>query len=180
MTGKAEKVYSEAVFELAKEQGIADKVKEELDAAAEIFAAVPEFGKFLTVHTVTTAEKLAVIERSFKGKVSDTTYNLLCVTAENGRAELIPDIAADYRERWYEMKNIAEVKVTTSIPLSEALRIKLRSKLETVMKKTVILKEKVDPSIMGGIILNCGNTMTDGSVKSKLDALQKQIKDVIA
>ncbi len=180
MTGRVEKVYSEAVFELAKEQGNADKIKEELDALAEIFASAPEFGKFLTVPTVTIGEKLAVIEKTFKGKLSDISYNLLCVTAENGRSELIPEIAADYRERWYDMKNIAEVKVTTSIPLSDTLRIKLRSKLETVMKKTVILTEKVDPSIMGGIILNYGNTMTDGSVRSKLDALQKQIKGVIA
>ncbi len=180
MTGKAEKVYSEAVFELAKEQGNADEVKEELDALAEIFDSAPELGKFLTVPTVTIGEKLSVIERTFKGKISDTSYNLLCVAAENGRAALIPGIAADYRERWYEMKNIAEVKVTTSIPLSDTLRIKLKAKLEAVMKKTVILTENVDPSIMGGIILNYGNTMTDGSVRSKLDALQKQIKGVIA
>lgn len=180
MTGRVGKVYSEAVFELAKEQGIADTVKEELDALAEIFASTPDLGKFLTVPTVTIEEKLGVIEKAFKGKISDTSYNLLCVTAENGRAALIPEIAEDYKERWYELKNIAEVKVTTSIPLSDTLRIKLKSKLESVMKKTVILTEKTDPSIMGGIILSYGNTMTDGSVRSKLDALQKQIKGVIA
>ncbi|MDE5859568.1 MAG: F0F1 ATP synthase subunit delta, partial [Oscillospiraceae bacterium] len=81
---------------------------------------------------------------------------------------------------WYEMKNIAEVKVTTSTPLSDGLRSKLKAKLEAVYKKTVILTENIDESIMGGIVINYGNTMLDGSVKAKLEAVQKQIKGVIA
>lgn len=180
MTGKAEKVYSEAVFELAKETGTADKIKEELDALAKVFEDAPELGKFLSAPTVTLEEKLAFIEKNFKERLSETAYNLLCVVTENGRAALIPAIAEDYRNRWYEMKNIAEVRVTTSVPLGDVLRTKLRSKLEAVTKKTVILTESVDPSIMGGIVINYGNTMMDGSVKSKLEAVQKQIKGVIA
>ena len=180
MTGKIEKVYSEAVFELAKEKNLADELKNELDALAEIFDAAPELGRFLSAPTINFAEKLAVLEKTFKGKVSEISYNLLCVVTEKGRAALIPQIAEDYRNRWYEMKNIAEVKVTTSVPLGDSLRAKLKAKLESVMKKTVILTEKVDPAIMGGIVINYGNTMMDGSVKAKLEAVQKQIKGVIA
>ncbi len=180
MTGRAEIVYSEAVFELAREQDCADEIKNELDALAEIFDSAPELGKFLSAPTVTLSEKLSFIEKNFKGKISETTYNLLCVVTEKGRAQLVPSIAEDYKNRWYDMKNIAEVKVTTGIPLSDSLRAKLKTKLETVMKKTVILTENVDPSIMGGVVINYGNTMTDGSVRSKLEALQKQIKGVIA
>ncbi|MDE6747012.1 MAG: F0F1 ATP synthase subunit delta, partial [Oscillospiraceae bacterium] len=78
------------------------------------------------------------------------------------------------------MKNIAEVKVTTSVPLSDGLKTKLKAKLEKVWGKSVILTEIVDPDIMGGIVVNYGNTMMDGSVKSKLEAIQKQIKGIIA
>ncbi|MBP1561104.1 MAG: ATP synthase F1 subunit delta [Oscillospiraceae bacterium] len=179
MTG-AEKIYSEAVFELAKEQSCADAIKDELDALAVVFKDNPELPKLLTAPTVTLDEKLDVVKNIFGGKVSELTYNLLCVTTEKGRAAIIPDVAEDYKNRWYEMKNIAEVKVTTSVPLSENLRAKLKAKLEAVYKKTVILTESVDPSIMGGIVLNYGNTLLDGSVKAKLDAIQKQIKGVIA
>lgn len=179
MTG-AEKIYSEAVFELAKEQSCADTIKDELDALAVVFKDNPELPKLLTAPTVTLNEKLDVVKNIFGGKVSELTYNLLCVTTEKGRAAIIPDVAEDYKNRWYEMKNIAEVKVTTSVPLSENLRAKLKAKLEAVYKKTVILTESVDPSIMGGIVLNYGNTLLDGSVKAKLDAIQKQIKGVIA
>ena len=180
MTGKIEKVYSEAVFELAKEQGTADEIKKELEALAEIFGSAPELGRFLSAPTINFSEKLAVLEKAFKGKVSDISYNLLCVVTEKGRASLIPSIAEDYKNRWHEMKNIAEVKVTTSVPLGDSLRNKLKAKLEAVMKKSVTLTETVDPSIMGGIVINYGNTMMDGSVKTKLEAVQKQIKGVIA
>ena len=180
MTGTIEKIYSEAVFELACEQNCADTVKEELDALAKIFNENPAFAKLLTVPTVTIGEKLEIIDKTFKGKISELTCNLLCGVTEKGRAAAVPAIAEDYKNRWYEMKNIAEVKVTTSIPLSESLRTKLKAKLEAVYKKSVILTESVDPSIMGGIVLNYGNTMLDGSVKAKLEALQKQIKGVIA
>lgn len=180
MTGTAEKIYSEAVFELAKEDNSADKIKEELDALSKIFTDNPELSKLLSAPTVGFEEKLDVLKKVFGGRISDTSYNLLCVTTEKGRASLIPAIAEDYRNRWYEMKNIAEVKVTTSKPLTDALRSKLKAKLETVYKKTVVLTENIDESLMGGIVINYGNTMLDGSVKTKLEAVQKQIKGVIA
>ncbi|MDE7302206.1 MAG: ATP synthase F1 subunit delta [Oscillospiraceae bacterium] len=180
MTGTVEKVYSEAVFELACEQGCADEVKKELDSLAVIFGDNPELPKLLGTPTVTAAEKLDIIEKAFKGRVSDITYNFLCVITEKGRASAISAVAEDYKNRWYEMKNIAEVKVVTSVPLEDGLKSKLKAKLESVYKKTVILDETVDPSIMGGIVLNYNGAMMDGSVKSRLEAIQKQIRGVIA
>lgn len=180
MNSAVEKIYSEAVFEIARESNCVDSTDEELNAVAGIFNDNPGLAKLLSAPTVSFKEKLSVLEKVFGGRLSDTAYNLLCVVTEKGRAELIPAIAEDYRSRRYETENIAEVKVTTSVPLSDGLRSKLKAKLEAVYKKTVILTERVDPSIMGGIVINYGNTMMDGSVKSKLEALQKQIKGVIA
>lgn len=179
MTG-IEKVYSEAVFELACEEKQEDEIKKELDSLAVIFGDNPDFAKLLGTPAVAMGEKLDILEKTFKGKVSDITYNLLCVAAEKGRAAEIPAIAEDYRNRWNEKNNIAEVKVVTSEPLSDSLKAKLKAKLETVYNKKVVLDEAVDPSIMGGMVLRYGNTQIDGSVKSKLEALQKQIKGTIA
>ncbi len=68
----------------------------------------------------------------------------------------------------------------TSVPLSDSLAAKLKAKLEKVYGKKVILSATVDPSIMGGIVLRYGGSLMDGSVKSKLDAIQKQMKGFIA
>ncbi len=180
MTGTVDKVYSEAVFELACEQGCSDEVKKEFESLAVIFGNNPDFSKLLGTPTVTAGEKLNIIEKTFKGKVSDIVYNFLCVVTEKGRAEEIPAIAEDYKNRWNEKNNIAEVKVVTSVPLSDSLAAKLKAKLENVYGKKVILSATVDPSIMGGIVLRYGGSLMDGSVKSKLDAIQKQMKGFIA
>lgn len=180
MTGGVEKVYSEALFELSNEQNCVDAVNEELTALAKIFNDAPELAKMLCAPTVDSAQKTKFIEQIFKGKTSDITYNFLCLLTDKKRASYLPAIADSFKERFYEMKNIVEVKVTTSVPLNVTLRNKLKSKLEAVYKKTVILEETINPDILGGIVINYGNTMLDGSVKAKLDAMQNQIKNFIA
>ncbi len=180
MTGSVEKVYSDALFELAAEQGMSDEVYEELNTIAQIFRDNPEFAKMLNAPTVSTDEKADVIANVFKGKTSELTYNLMCVLTDKRRITYLPAIADSYKERWYDMKNIVEVKVTTSVPLNETLKAKLKLKLEAVYKKSIILEEAVDESIIGGIVINYGNTMLDGTVKSKLESMQKQIKNFIA
>lgn len=180
MTGSVGKVYSEAIFELASEQNCAEAVFEELKSLKKIWCENPELAKLLREPTLSLSEKLSMTEKIFKGKVSETVYNFLCVLTEKGRADCLPEIADAYKEKWYEASGIAEVTVTTDAPLSDELREKLLKKLEKTYKKKILLKEKIDSSIMGGIVVNYGNTMLDGSVKTRLENVRKQIKGIIA
>jgi F-type H+-transporting ATPase subunit delta len=180
MTGSVGKIYSEAIFELASENDCAESVFEELKALKDVWKNNPELAKMLGTPTISTGDKLKVTERVFKGRVSDMVYNFLCVITEKNRAGYLPAIADAYKEKWYEASKIAEVTVTTSKPLTSELRDKLVKKLEGVYDKKIILEEKLDSSLIGGIVVNYGNTMLDGSVKSRLDAVQKQIKGIIA
>ncbi len=180
MTGTVEKVYSQALFELASENDSAALVNEELSALAEIFRNAPEFSKFLLAPTVSSTEKARFTETVLKDRISALTYNFLCLLTDKRRVRYLPAIAKSFEELFYEANNIVNVKVTTSIPLSETLRTKLKNKLESVYGKTVILEENTDPGILGGVIINYGNTMLDGSVKAKLDLMQKQIKGFTA
>ncbi|MCD7731763.1 MAG: ATP synthase F1 subunit delta [Oscillospiraceae bacterium] len=180
MTDSVGKVYSEAIFELAAEQSCAETVFEELEALKTVWNENPGLVKVLRAPTVGISEKLGITEKIFKGRVSDMVYNLLCVITEKNRADYLPEIADAYKDKWYDASGIAEVTVTSCEPLSDALKEKLIKKLETVYKKKVILNEKTDSSLIGGIVVNYGNTMLDGSVKSRLEALQKQIKGIIA
>ncbi len=180
MTGSIGKVYSEAIFELAVEQNCAETVFNELESLKTIWSENPGFAKILDAPTVGIDEKLGMTEKIFKGKVSDIVYNFICVMTEKNRADFLPEIADAYKERWYDLSGIAEVTVTTSVPLSAALRDKLLKKLESVYKKKVILKEKTDSSLIDGMVINYGDTMLDGSLKTRLETIQKQIKGTIA
>ncbi len=180
MTGSVGKIYSEAIFELAAEQSCAGQVFEELTSLKKIWTENPDVAKLLSAPTLSVSEKLKINEKVFKGRVSEMVYNFLCVITEKGRAGALTEIADAYKEKWYEAENIAEVTVTTSAPLKKELRDKLVKKLEAVYKKKVILEEKTDSSLIGGIVVNCGNEMLDGSVKNRLDSIEKQIKGIIA
>lgn len=180
MTGSVRKVYSEAMFELAAEQNCAAEVFGELEALKKLWEENPGFSKLLDAPTISLEEKLGIAEKAFKGRVSETVYNFICVLTEKGRAGVLPEIADSYKEKWYDFSGIAEVTVTTSEPLTDALREKLLNKLKTVYKKEIRLEERVDPSLMGGMVVKYGNTMLDGSVRTRMDNIQKQIKNIIA
>lgn len=180
MTGAVGKVYSEALFELAAEQNCAEQVFNELESLKAVWRDNPELSKLLCTPTVGIGEKLAAVENIFKGRVSEIVYNFICVITEKNRGASLPDIADSYKDKWYDASGIAEVTVTSCKPLSAVMRDKLVKKLETVYKKKIILTEKVDESLIGGIKVNYGDTMLDGSVKTRLENMQKQISGIIA
>ena len=180
MTGSIERVYSQALFEIANEENIADALFSELNSLSEIFSSNPELTKLLFAPTVSKPEKLDVINNIFKGRISQTALNFICVLTEKNRIAYLPRIAEGYKNLYNDKNNIVEIKVTTSIPLSDSLRDKLKARLEDVYQKKVTMIEAVDEKLIGGIVINYGNTMLDGSVKAKLDKMQKQIRSLIA
>lgn len=180
MTGAVGKVYSEALFELAAEQNCAEQVFNELEALKAVWRDNPGLSKLLCAPTVGIGEKLAAVENIFKGRASDIVYNFICVITEKNRGAYLPEIADSYKEKWYDASGIAEVTVASCKPLTAAMRKKLVKKLEAVYKKKIILTEKVDKTLIGGIVVKYGDTMLDGSVKTRLDNMQKQISGIIA
>ena len=91
--------------------------------------------------------------------------------------EVATAISDEARAKYNEYKNIADVSVITSVPLTEALRTKLIAKLETKLNKTVVLKEKTDASIIDGIIVEYNNKRIDNSVRAGLESLRTAMAD---
>ncbi len=183
MNDKAEKVYGEAYFELCLEES-PDKLKDvfaELTALQEIFAANPELVKLMDTPTITTEEKLSLIKDIVKdGNVSEFSGNLLCILAERGRFGCYDGIVKNFRAKYNEHFRIAEIVVTTSVPLTDELREKIIRKMSEVTGKTVSICEKVNPDIIGGIVIDYGTTRYDGSVKARINAIRNELSSIIA
>ncbi len=183
MNDKAEKIYSEAFFSLCLEE-CPDKLKdiaEELYALEKIFGENPELTKLMGTPTVAVAEKLSLIKDIVSsGGVSEYTGNLLCVLAERGRFGCFSGIVKCFREAFNEHFRIAEIVVTTSAPLNDELRSKIAAKMSEVTGRTVTIREKLDPDIIGGIVIDYGTTRYDGSVRARLNAIKKELGSVIA
>ena len=180
MTGRVEKVYSEALYELAAEDGSTGSLNDELKSLSDIFEANSELYSVLAAPTVAQSEKETILNNIFGGKISDTALNFLCLAARKGRIRALPGIAKAYREKWNEENNVTDVTVTSVKPLSKAQREKLIERLTAVYGKKVILTEKTDPSIMGGLKITCGDKQLDGTIRTKLDSIRSSMKNVIA
>ncbi len=180
MAESLKNVYAEAVFELCTEQGIEAEACEELEAVGEIFEANEEFVKVLRSPLVGADEKKQLLESIFSGRVSDTVLDFLCLTAEKGRAGFVPQICREYKALYYKKQGILEVSVITAMPMSGELSEKLKQKLEKVLDKKVIMKQSVDKTLIGGIIVRYEGAELDSSVKGKLEKLKAQIDSTIA
>lgn len=180
MTGGVAKVYSEALFELAEENVSTDDTEKELASLSEIFRAEPDLYKLLSAPTIPDREKADVIEKIFGGKISDTTLDFLCLLTQKGRITELEGIVSAYRRLWCDKSGILEATVTTAVPLTKQQRSKLTEQLTKKYGKKIILSEKTDPDILGGVIVSFGDTMLDGSVRTKLKNLHSELKNVIA
>ena len=175
-----EKVYAEALFQLGNEQNTLDLFHEELNAVRDVFEQNPDAVKFLSAPTIVYDDKMSFIDKIFKGKICDDVFSFIKVLTKNKRISNILTIADKFNADYNEFNNIIEITVITVKPLKDELKIKLKSKLEAMMNKSVKLIEKTDESIIGGIVLNYGNTMVDSSLKAQLDSLKIRMRSMIA
>lgn len=183
MNDKAEKVYAEAFFELCREEA-SDRLGDilgELSTLDGILSDDPDFIKLLGTPTVPVDEKLGMIREIIAaGGVSEYTGNLLCVLTERGRMGCFSGIVKNFRASYNEYFKIAEITVTSSVPLSEQVRENIAAKMSEVTGKTVSIREKVDPALIGGVVIDYGSTRYDGSVRSRLSELKRELGGVIA
>ena len=173
-------LYADVLLEIAKEDGSGETLEQELFVLGELIGDNPELVAAMTAPTISNAEKAQILGNIFGGRISQTTLNFLCVLAEKNRFGYLKAIADKYREGYYEMCGISEVTVTTAVPLKPAAREKLMRKLEKMYKGRIILRERVDSSILGGMVISCRDSCIDGSVKAELGRIHRQIRDVIA
>jgi len=181
MPASVEKTYSDALFSvLDNNKAVFEKTLAELEAVNEVIASAPEFLKLLGTPTVSAEEKLGVVEKAFKDKVSSYVCNFLRVLTVKGRMSHFGRIYKTFREDFNEKFGIAEIAVITPFALDEGSRGKIKARMEKITGKEVTLKEKVDKTLIGGVMLDYGNTRFDGSVKTRLNELKKDITGIIA
>lgn len=173
MTGEIAKVYAEALFELCSENNSYDKVHTDINDCRKVFSDNPELLKFLSAPAINTDKKLELLSEIFSD--CGTVYNLLCIITIKNRAGCMDKITDCFNRLYNEYRNIAEITVTTCIPLSDSMREKLKAKLSAKFGKTVVMNEKVDKSILGGVIVQYGDIQIDSSIKSKLASVHNEL-----
>lgn len=173
------KVYGDALFSLALEEGQLDTIWKEAAMMHEAVDGNPEFLAILCHPEVTMEKKLALLQDVFQKELSDNMMGLLDVLVKKGRIGEILSVLDYFMEQVMAYKKIGEVEVQTPMPLSEEQREKIENKLLEVSEyETLSVDYQVDESLLGGIVIRIGNRVLDNSIRSKLDAMTRDLSKV--
>ncbi|MBP0973816.1 MAG: F0F1 ATP synthase subunit delta [Oscillospiraceae bacterium] len=167
------KVYAEALFSLAREERKEQQVYEELNQAADLMLQNPGFSTLLDVPTLRTEERIEVL-RKVIGDNPGITENFLCLLVEKHRFGRLSEIREAFNKQYHEAFGIAEVFVTSAVPLDEAQRSALKTKLQKKLGKTIQLRERVDSTLIGGMVVQYGDTRMDHSIKTRMKQFKQE------
>ena len=167
------KTYGDALYDLAAEENLSEQLMEEVAVMAQALRENPEFVTLLSTPALKKEERLNVLEQSFGGKVHVHLLNFMKILVENGTIAEFPGCADQFRRRYNKDHNIEEITAVTAIPLSDELSAQLKAKLEAVTGKTVLLQNKVDAGVLGGVRLEMEGTQLEGTVQYQLTAIRR-------
>jgi F-type H+-transporting ATPase subunit delta len=171
--------YALALFELAKEEGALDSVAADLGAFSEALDAAPDLARLVKSPVFSADEQskglTAVLDSLGIGGL---TKNFLLLTARNRRLFAVPDMIGAYRAMLARERGETSAQVVAATKLTEAQLTALKQALKAALGKEVMLEERVDPSLLGGLVVKVGSRMIDSSLRTRLNSLRVAMKEV--
>ncbi|HXH21468.1 MAG TPA: ATP synthase F1 subunit delta [Dehalococcoidia bacterium] len=169
----AAKRYAQAAFEVAREEGNLAAWSEALARIAH-FLSDGDAARVLANTRVPQDVKHQLIEAGL-GDLPRTALNLAHLLVNKGRTALARDIAAEFGRLVEEHQGVSRARAVTAVELTDADREALSQRLSESTGRRILLETEVDPSILGGVIVQIGDRLLDGSTKSKLEALRSTL-----
>jgi F-type H+-transporting ATPase subunit delta len=171
------RTYAEALLGAAEKDGNAGSVLDDLDALLrEVWRARPEFAALMASPSVNTQAKDRILTETFEGRLEPTLLKFLRVLNRHGRLEFLEAIARQARAQWERKQGLRPVLVRSAVPLDEGQLHALRDRLATLLEATPVLTTQVDPSLLGGLVVQVGDFVYDTSVKNRfLGALRRRL-----
>lgn len=170
-------VYAEALHQLAEARGVADEVLGELRWLADQIGEKPDLARFVSSPMIDAKERAASLDKMLRGKLSDTTVDGLQVINRKGRLAILPAIALAYADRHRDVRGMVDVEVVTAKAVSDGTKDRIRQALRTYTGSEPDLTIRVDPSLIGGIVIRVGDEKADASVKHKILTVRRLLEE---
>ena len=172
-------VYGQALYDLAREEGLTDGFLSELKILKTLFQENAAYVRLLNSHSLSLEERLGIIHEGFAGRVHPYVLNFMKILTEKGYIRHFITCCDVFQESYNIDHNILPVKVTTAWPLPEEPASRLRAKLSGISGHQIELENIVDPDCMGGIRLDYDGKRVDDTVQHRLDAVRALLKNTI-
>jgi F-type H+-transporting ATPase subunit delta len=170
----AQRIYARALFEAAREQARVEQVASDLEAIAGAIVATPELEGFLDNPQVEPAAKVDVLAQVAAG-ADELVVNFVRLVAGKGRAAELPRIQEELQGLVDAAEGRVAVELTTAYELPDDEAAAIVAKIERGSGRTVEATRTVDPSLIGGIVLQAGSLRVDASVRGRLERLRREL-----
>ena len=171
------RIYARSAFALAEEQAATESLRTELEELVKQLDQQPALERFLSSPLVEIGERRQMLDRLFEGHMSKVLLDTLQVMNKKGRSELVRALAEAYRQEFEDRTGRVTASVRTAVALTEDLRQQLLDATTRFTGREASLKESVDESLIGGMILLVGDRKIDTSVAKELRQLETQFLD---
>ena len=167
--------YSQALFLAAREKGLIDTAYEQFSDLQTFLVGDRMLLNFLSAPQVLDERKQALIREVFGPRMDRLFVEFLDVLVEKHRIAFLPEVIDEFARLVEAEKGIGRATVITAVPLTETERASLTAKLAAKTDLKIELQEKVDPSVIGGMIVILHDQIIDGSVRHGLNVLEEQL-----
>jgi ATP synthase F1 delta subunit len=168
------KVYARSLFEVAREQGKLDQVREQLGQFVDALDENRELAVFFFSPYFSISEKQDALDRVLVG-AEEIFLNFLKLLVEKHRMPVIFRIRQSFEQLWEEENRTLPVEITSAVELDEGTTESLARQIAERAGRKVKLATRVDPEILGGLVVRVGNSILDASIRNRLEQLRRHV-----
>jgi F-type H+-transporting ATPase subunit delta len=170
------RVYAESLLQVAEKTGEVERIGEEMEAfVRDVLAPNPQIAAFVGFPAISRRRRGPILEAALHNNVSPLLEHFLGVLNQNNRLDFFRSIVAAYRDLLDKRAGRVRVQVRSAVALGGEERDEIRRTLAASLGKDPIITVRVDPDLLGGLVVQVGDTVYDTSVRSRLNALRTQL-----
>ena len=171
--------YAAALYSLAAEENIAETILQELKTVDAVLKENPDYLRLLAASNIPKAARIQLLDDSFRGRGHPYVLNMLKILVGNGHIRSFCDCRKAFESRYNDEHGILPVCAVTAVPLTKTQQDRLLRKLQSIMGKTVLLTNQIDPTCLGGVRLYYNGKLLDGTVKNHLKKMGDILKETV-
>jgi len=169
-------VYADALLGQLPSEPEAEEVAQELDAMVDLLDSIEGFEALLTAALVSSTERCEMVRRIFHDRVSEVVEAALVVMADAGRLGLLRTLRQVFRSKLNARQGKIEVTVVSAVKLTDEQCEHVRAVLTESLKAKVVLTCRVDPDLLGGVVVQVGDQVYDASIRAELKSVQDRLR----
>ena len=172
-------LYGQSLYDLALSENLTDNILSQMETVKGIFDDNPDYVTLLSEPSIPKKERIRLLDEAFTNSLEEYLLNFIKILVEKDLLRQFPACLKRFRTSYNKDHGIADALVTSAVDLSESQKEALKKKLESISGKKIQLKQKTDPSVLGGIRVELEGKLYDGTVERRLSELRRKVDETV-